>query len=311
MLKNQFSIGILGQNPDSIAPQLAMWGNMKLWNVMWKKISGWWEEQDLLKRQIETETLVLKNSKSPDELRVTMLVELAEHLEVPLPQSMTAGDFDDLGKNIVAKAIVTLRKTDKEFNGTSANEMASHVLKKLFDDLQNRFEEQDRESQEKIVEAIRKGIGELPEDQKKRLQDELNVDGLTNEAVRKAIVTGSLGAAFAVVVEVAGFSAYMVAMQVLATVTGLIGITLPFAAYTTLTSMMAFLANPLIIGPAFLVFGYWLTSRGNRKIRDGLTPVLVTQALANSAMGERNDEQVRDFLLVYNRSRLSASAGNS
>ena len=300
MLKNEFAAGLLKETPEAMAPQLAMWDSMKLWNVMWKKASGWWQKQDLLRQQIDSESKRIQRLWTVNEMRLQILFKLADHMELTLPRNLTAGDLDNLGERIISESIMLLRNTDKDFKGSNSKEMASHVLRKMFEDLSKRFVEQDSETQEKVVEAIMQGIKTMPEDQRDRLRKELNVDELTNEAVRKAIIMGSLGTAFAVVIEVSGFSAYIFAVKLLAGITGLIGITLPFAAYTTLTSMMAFLSNPLILGPAFLIFGWLLPKRGNSKIKNGLAPVLVTLAIVSSALDSSEESSVKEFILLYN-----------
>jgi hypothetical protein len=72
-------------------------------------------------------------------------------------------------------------------------------------------------------------------------------------------------------------------VEALAAVAGIVGVTLPFAAYTTLTSMMAAFANPFLIIPATLGLGYFLTMRANKQIHDALLPTLITQmAVASS-----------------------------
>ena len=300
MLKNEFAAGLLKETPEAMAPQLAMWDSMKLWNVMWKKASGWWQKQDLLRQQIDSESKRIQRLWTVNEMRLQILFKLADHMELTLPRNLTAGDLDNLSERIISKSIMLLRNTDKDFKGSNSKEMASYVLRKMFEDLLKRFVEQDSETQEKVVEAITQGIKTMPEDQRDRLRKELNVDELTNEAVRKAIIKGSLGTAFAVVIEVSGFSAYIFGVKLLAGITGFIGITLPFAAYTTLTSMMAFLSNPLLLGPAFLISGWLLTKRGNRKIKNGLAPVLVTQAMVSSVLDSTEESSVKEFILLYN-----------
>jgi len=300
MLINELSIGILKQTPEAMATQLAMWDNLKLWNVMWNKAKGWWEEQDLLKKQIDNESEHIKLSMTVNDMRLQILFRLADHLEIDLPKDLSSSDLDNLSERIIFNSINLLRETDKEFKGSNSKEMASHVMKKMFEDLSKRFDDQNSETQEKIVESIMQGIKTMPEEQREHLRKELNVDELTNDVVRKAIITGSLGAAFSVVIEIAGFSAYIFAVKLLAGITGLVGITLPFAAYTTLTSMMAFFANPFILGPAFLVFGWWLSKKGNRKIKNGLAPVLVTQALVSSAFDDTEGSDIKEFISFYN-----------
>lgn len=300
MLKNDFALGLLNETKDSIAQQIAMWENLSLWKVIWQKLKGKIKRYDAIKDRMDACTSQLKRFQI-DGLRLKKLCLLAKHLEVQLPEHASLRDIDDISKEIEEKSILLLRETDKNFRGRNTRDMASYVLKKMFDDFSEHFDGQDQETQGKVLKKIMESLESMSEEQLERLKRELKVEELTDTAIRKAIITGSLGAAFAVVVEVAGFSAYIFAVQALAGVAGLVGITLPFALYTTLTSAIAVLASVEFLGPVALVVGWWLTRRTNRKIRNGLVPALVIQAVVSSALGSPSDTTIQSFLKRYEK----------
>jgi hypothetical protein len=76
-------------------------------------------------------------------------------------------------------------------------------------------------------------------------------------------------------VGLAGFAAYTSVTSFIAAAAGLIGLTLPFGAYTFATSALAFLSNPIIVGGAALIGGGVFVKRANRQMRDRLVPVMV------------------------------------
>jgi purine-cytosine permease-like protein len=95
----------------------------------------------------------------------------------------------------------------------------------------------------------------------------------------------------------------MFAVEALAAIAGIIGLTLPFAFYTTLTSFMALLANPIIFIPGILGLGAFMTRRANKKIRNALLPTIITQlAVSSLNPGEtqKKSEQIVDFLRKIN-----------
>lgn len=301
MLKNEFSLGLLNQSTDAMASQLAMWNSMHLWTLIFNKVSGWWQDTDLIRYEINNETNRLKASLNANEMRFQILSNLGSHLEIPLPTNLTVGDLDNLGSLIISKSVSILRNTDKNFRGNSSKEMVSHIMKKMFEDLSKQFNKQNPGTQKKMMHSIMQDLKTMPEDQREHLRKELHVDELTAEVIKKSIITGTLGGAFAGVVSVAGFSAYIFAVKILAGLTALIGITLPFAVYTTLTSMIAFLSNSFILGPAFIIFGWGLTKYANKKIKNGLTPVIITQAIMTSVLDTYDESDTKNFFLLYNK----------
>lgn len=288
MLKNELAIGVLKQSGEGLAHHVAMWENVTLWNVLaektqstLRKLRDGTDIEDLAK-SLEASAKDLFRC-GDDELRLRLVWGLAQHLEVRVPPNTSAGELDEVCHRICQRGVALLREQDDAFKGETVQEMASYQLKKFFDDLGNKFDSQSAPKQEAIVEQVMSAIRDMPEEQRDRLRRELGADDLSDAVVRNAIVTGGLGAAFATVVNVAGFSPYIVAVKILAGAAGLVGITLPFAVYTTLTSMIAFLSNPVTL--AFLLAGgVWLMNRfANRRIRSSLVPILVTQLVAASA----------------------------
>jgi len=176
------------------------------------------------------------------------------------------------------------------------------VLRQVFHDLRERFQSQDQGTRDAVLDEIMAAIKSMPLDQQERLQRELHVEELTRDALQKAILAGTLGTALAVVVEVAGFSAYVAAVKLLASVASILGVTLPFSAYVTLTSTLAFLSNPAIVAAAVLGLGWFLTEYANGKIRDSLVPIIATQAIVSSSLDGDVEENLRPFLVAYSHS---------
>ncbi len=300
MLKSEFASGLLKETNDSLATQIAMWDDMYFRNVIWQKLKGKVKGYDTMRFQIANHTEWLSDLSS-DELRLMKLFRLAKHLKVQLLERVNVGDIDDAGRQIEMKSVSLLKQTDKGFEGNDTRDMARYILEKMFNDLSARFHDHDEVTQSNIVKSIIESLESMPEEQREKLKKELKVDELTDAAVRKAIIAGSLGTAFVAVIEVAGFSAYIFAVKALAGIAGILGITLPFAAYTTLTSTIAVLSNPLLLVPAWLGLGLWLNKRANRKIKNGLAPVMVTQAIVSSALDSSLDTGIKSLLDRYEK----------
>jgi hypothetical protein len=299
MVESHFARGLVASDSESLRTQVALWDDMELWKLLWKKVRDSVQEEDLIREELN-EKVDWLGQFGDDQIRVMLLTRIASHLDLELPSRLTAGDLDDLGKEIEQQTIALLKENDSDFDGETTPELAQHVMKGLFEDLADKFESQDEETQQKIVDAIMEEIESMPEKQRERLREELDVDELSRDAIRKAVATGALGAAFGGVVQVAGFPAYMAAVKALAAMAGMVGLGLPFSAYATLTSVIAVLANPLFMVPALLGGGWLLTSYTNGKMRNNLLPVVVTQSTVHAAIGDYSDSGLSSLLETYN-----------
>ncbi len=299
MVESAFARGLVAADSESIRTQVALWDDMKLWKLLWRKVRDSVQDEDLIREELN-EKVEWLGQFSDSQIRVMLLTRAADHLDLDLPSQLTAGELDDLGGKIEEGAVGLLKENDSDFEGETTAEMAQHVMIGLFEDLAEKFEEQDEEVQQEIVDAIMEEIESMPEKQRERLREELDADELSRDAIRRAVATGALGAAFGAVVQMAGFSAYMAAVKALAAIAGMVGIGLPFGMYATLTSVIAFLANPLFMVPALLGGGWLLTSYTNTRMRNNLLPVVVTQSTVQASIGEYSDGRLSSLLETYN-----------
>lgn len=299
MLESKFARGLVAADSETLRTQVALWSDMKLWRLLWKKVRGSVSNDDVVREELN-EKVEWLGRFDDDQVQVMLLTRIAGHLDLDLPQDITAGHIDDLGSEIEKRTVDLLRENDDDFEGDTTSEMAQHVMQGLFEDLADRFGDQDQETREEIVSAVLAEIESMPEKERERLREALDVDELSREAIRKAIVRGSLGSAFAAVVQVAGFGAYMVAVKALAAAAGAVGITVPFGVYVTLTSAIAVAASPLVVVPALLGGGWLLTRYTNNKMRNNLLPVVVTQSTVQAAVGESSNDVLSRLVERYN-----------
>jgi|GEM_PF-4043727 len=210
--------------------------------------------------------------------------QLSKTLRIPGRNYAAKKDFEDNCEDIVRATCALLRGQKREFKGETLQELVKFQTAQMFSQIQKRFDEMGEEERTRVVAEIKQHLELLPEDQQRVIKEKLGTEQLTEEVVRRAVVAGTLGAAFAVAVEIGGFGFYMAATSMLASLAGLIGITLPFSFYTGLTSAVAVLANPLFLAIALGGGGYLLYRRNDRKLRESLMPVIVTQIAAAGMM---------------------------
>lgn len=290
IFSHDFSTGILLQDPYTLATQLALWQETDIWKIAYTWIQTKIDNLDRPdnNRRRASEALQKrikfaaenKLSKSPESLQADIIEAIIEHLDVQRRPNPSVADLNDICGEIVEGAVRILQSTEKgEFKDNDGTAMIRYCMEKQFEELRKQFERMSPEWQEETLESILQTLQEMPLDQRDKILKEIGTEELSQDVVRKALITGALGAAMITVVEVAGFSAYVFAVKMLASIAGLVGLTLPFAAYTALTSLIAFITQPWILIILFFGGAHWAKRRIRRKIRDKLLPILVSNTL--------------------------------
>ncbi len=152
--------------------------------------------------------------------------------------------------------------------------------------------------QDVIITDIETFVNSLPEEQKNIIKKEINADKLSEDAIRNALVSGSLTTAFAAVVEIGGFAFYMAAVKSLASVAGMLGVTLPFGFYTGATSLIAFLSNPFIMIPLLLGVGFKYFKKSNKKVARNLITIICVHITLMSDL--KLDDTIDIYSLTQN-----------
>ena len=96
----------------------------------------------------------------------------------------------------------------------------------------------------------------------------------------------------------------------MAWVTALIGITLPFAFYTTLTSLIAVLANPLFLIPLLGGGGHYFYKKNNRSMQQRFVPLIVTQLTVTflTSDGQSADQDAsQEALRLWSEARVKVA----
>lgn len=120
--------------------------------------------------------------------------------------------------------------------------------------LKNQTEQEQRETEI----AIEAQLTKMSESEKEELRKALKISQLSGDSVRKVLSTATGTGAALAALQVSGFGAYMALTTIMhAIFTTTLGITLPFAAYTGATSLLAFLTGPMgwlaLLGTEYII----------------------------------------------------------
>ena len=274
------------------ASLLALLDETSLTSVLWSRFSDWKDKQDSGKSfAMALEERTKELDELPEELLLLSLYGALNSITGIAPRSYTAPqDFTDNCEDLLTAAIELTRKHNAQFTGTTLHELVQYQSSIMFGQLETKFAELGSEDQSQFMENIREFVRSLPEEQRATLLKELRVDELSDQYLRTIITNGALGSAFAATVGVGGFSFYMGASSLLASMAGLIGITLPFGLYTALASSIAVLANPLFLLAALGGGGYWLISGKNKALKEKLVPMVITSLVVSGLCNEKGGD---------------------
>ena len=146
------------------------------------------------------------------------------------------------------------------------------ILIQQLSEVESKMENEDKTKTDKKIE---KQLENMSEERREAIKNALNIDELSGEVLRKAILSSSGPLATIGIVNLSGFGAYIALTTVMnAIFTTALGVTLPFGVYTTATSGLALLAGPV---GWLLVLG--IGGRQFLKGKKTLHRILLTQAV--------------------------------
>ncbi len=224
--------------------------------------------------------------EAPSEAELLDLCLEAETRAVALLTRLAASDRPKNG--LLTRFIRSTRPKGKidPFQGGSVLDLSRYVLRRTFEELNDGFERKTPEEQERIAADIAHLLAELPTDLQQRIRRQAGLSDLSAAAVKQTGKIAAIGGALVGTVGITGFAAYTTVTSVIASATGLVGLTLPFAVYIHATAALALLSNPLVLGAATLMGGHFALARANRQIRDQLVPIMVATAVMASTTSE-------------------------
>ncbi len=280
-----FVEGLLRTQLDGLKLMLGLL-DISFFDLLVAKIKEFFSEtggfQDQLRRAVAR-----YNGYRREELILQLLLRLNHELGLPAYHYSSRKDFWDNAEDLIAKTLEAVRQADKDFRGSSLEDLFRHTINKLFAGLSDA----DEEKKSRIIQEILRFVSNLSSQEQERLKQGLGVEALTSQTIRRALETGTLGVGLAALVHLGGFSFYTALSSLIAAVAGSVGLTLPFAVYVGASSLFAVLANPLFLIPALTSGGYILCKRQNATLKNRLLGLIVV-LLALNFEGESADMQL-------------------
>lgn len=164
---------------------------------------------------------------------------------------------------------------------TAQKSDAIHIryYEKILSTMQEDLIKQNNEEAEKTSYEIEKNINKLTDKEKEELKKLLNIETLEGKEIRKILMKAGTPTLIISALSASGFGAFMGLTTIIhAVFTTILGITLPFAVYTSATSMLS-----VILGPIGLLFAAgtatWQFSKGNKKLSNEVMGQVIFSAV--------------------------------
>jgi len=222
------------------------------------------EKFDHYQHFVDKEVALINDSK--EDLTFDVITVFAKTYDVSLSSINTQQGLHEFGDHILDKTVQSYRSMNKKFTGNTFEDVVHHFFKKMFEEVGKKYKTGSQKDKEKLDQAFESFIADLPEHQKEKLKKELNVSDLSQQMINRIIATNGTVVLFSALVNTMGFSFYMGATSLLASGASLLGLTLPFAAYTSMTSLIAVLASPVFFLGVIAISGFYFTKQRSKVI---------------------------------------------
>ena len=280
-----FAHALLQTTGEELRMVYALLSKTNIVRMITAKTKDWFsKDTDHFNESLKAEVKKLARY-SDEELQVKLLLEMVRVLEL---QGMTYNNITDIesqSERIVQALHGQMLKGNKDYEAfiELADEQEAYQLliqyqmQKLFSVFHDQFRELNEEQSTDFTEKIKKTLTDLPKEKQDVLKQKLNMDELTNEAIRLAILTQGSVVVLSAIVEVVGFSAYTTLTTAIASTLALTGVTLPFGVYTLATTLFSMIVSPFVLIPLALGGGGVLLKHQNKSLRKKLLPVGILQ----------------------------------
>lgn len=212
-----------------------------------------------------TQELVVDRTKwwsqrNVEDVRKFVVKTLAERLQVEVH------DLGTMSTRLIEEAAAGMDIPSDLLLSQQADRIQTEYLKQCEEGIREKLREQTSDEATASERDLAALLNKLTPVERLEIQKSLNLEHLSAKSLRETIMKTGVPIAGIASVQTAGFGAYLALTTVMhAVFTSMLGITLPFAAYTTATSTLSLLTGPagitISLGVGFLGY-FW----GRRKI---------------------------------------------
>ncbi|HDR6310864.1 TPA: hypothetical protein QCU60_002760 [Bacillus cereus] len=265
------------------------------------------KDVDHSKQKLDLEIAKLRNIDD-NTLRLQLFLHMTKEFELAGSYYNTSYEIENKCGEILQKAHAFQMKKDKNYSAfvsrnehlTIDNQLALYQMQKLFESIGGELKNLTADQEENFANQIEQFIESLPTEQQEKIKDKLNIDAVTNATIKKLIATQGSAVLLAVIVEIAGFAAYTTLTSLIAGTASLIGLTLPFSAYITATSALSVLTGPV----GFILIGglsSMMMLTQSKKVKRTLLQMGIVQLMLPVLLGDSKVYEYDAFIQEWSR----------
>ncbi len=232
-------------------------------------------------------------------LRISKLCILLDFIGTSIDHEITLEELEQIGLKIETEAVRVLSEHDKEFKGTTTEQLVKHFVNRMFENFQEKFGKMSQEEQLRVANEISSKLKEMPPEAREQLLKSSRLSDLSAEAIMQSGGIATLGIGLTSLVTIFGFSAYTTLTTLIASFAGVFGLTLPFGLYMGATSLLAFLTSPFG-WISFLALGGLIIWRKRKEIRTQLFSFFVAISVLSQAENESSLQSQKALCTAIN-----------
>lgn len=195
--------------------------------------------------------------KPLDSITSALFWLLAERLD-------TSDDLNKISTQLILEAAAGFGIDEDLLLGQQAELVAKQYWKETLEQIRKQLAKQDPTEARATEQLIAQRLREMTPSERLEMQRTLGLSSVTAENVRGAFLQAGGPLVGIALVQMSGFGAYLALTTIMhALFTTILGMTLPFAAYTTATSILSFLTGPVGIAISLSIgaLGYVFSKR--------------------------------------------------
>ncbi|MBF0230131.1 MAG: hypothetical protein HQK63_11195 [Desulfamplus sp.] len=303
---SSFIKGLINEKNDSLTTQLSLWHHLTLRNILQRKFTGWITKSDHLEDFLQKQSQVAGKLDTIT-LRTWKLNEIMQFFKIPIPEELDLSSLNTIGIEIEVQSTALLRKIDKEFSGSSHDDMVRHLLIKIIDNFSKELKKKNSNSQEEIIQKVLEILQSMPIDQQEVLKGLLSIEEFSPDVIRNAIFDHSLATALNSFMMMVKYTVYYEVAKIAVVLSGAVTLYLAKSYVRALIPFVLFIFSPIAMATIGVGLTWWTDYYTNRQIKSFLLPIMVMSSILEFIQNqeipynEDNDKNVNEFIIFYNQ----------
>ncbi len=300
-MTSSFIKGLINEEKESLSNQLGLWHHLTLRNILQRKFTGWFTKSDHLGDFLHKKSQAAAKEDTI-RLQVWKLNEIMKFLKIPTPKTIDIYSLNAIGTEIEVLSTALLRDIDKNFIGTSPDEMVIHLLVKIIDNLSEELKNRDSKYQQEIIEKVLDILQSMPLDQQEILKGLMSIEQFSPDVIRTAIFDHTLATALASFMLMVKYTVYYEISKIAIVLSGAATFYVAKPYLKPLIPAVLLLFNPFVMATIGVWLTWWTDVYTNRQIQSFLLPIMVMSSILVSGQPQDNftDIEMEKFIEFYN-----------